>query len=390
MRDASHRDHPRDRRRDRRLEHPVRGRPGHRRMVVIEMNPRVSRSSALASKATGFPIAKIAAKLAVGYTLDEIPTTSPGHAGLLRADDRLRGGQDPALHLREVPGPTDPDHADEVVGEVMAIGRTFKEALQKALRSRDRARRLRPRARLPAYDRRSSGLLRRAQRSALPGHRHALRAGWDVAEIHEATNRSVVPGQHLRELVDFETNCAGPPAPELLRLRRQAPGLLRSPDRQRGRAHGKRSEVNARRRAGLARSTSWSTPAPPSSRPSRPTTTPPTRNERRGPARVTPQDHDPRRRPQPHRPGHRVRLLLRARGLRAARDRLRVDHGQLATPRPSRPTTTPRTACTSSRSRSRTCWTSCVPREARGHHRAVRRPDAPQPGGAASSAPARR
>ena len=65
--------HPPRRRRDRRLQRAVRRRPGTGRQVVIEMNPRVSRSSALASKATGFPIAKIAAKLAVGYTLDEIP-----------------------------------------------------------------------------------------------------------------------------------------------------------------------------------------------------------------------------------------------------------------------------------------------------------------------------
>ena len=73
-------------------------------IVVIEMNPRVSRSSALASKATGFPIAKIAAKLAVGYALEEIPNDiTRGHPGLLRADDRLRRHQDPALRLREVP-----------------------------------------------------------------------------------------------------------------------------------------------------------------------------------------------------------------------------------------------------------------------------------------------
>ena len=71
---------------------------------VIEMNPRVSRSSALASKATGYPIAKVAAKLAVGYTLDEIPNDLTGHdACELRADARLRRREDPALHVREVP-----------------------------------------------------------------------------------------------------------------------------------------------------------------------------------------------------------------------------------------------------------------------------------------------
>ena len=73
-------------------------------IVVIEMNPRVSRSSALASKATGFPIAKIAARLAVGYALEEIDNDiTRKHAGQLRADARLRGGQVAALRVREVP-----------------------------------------------------------------------------------------------------------------------------------------------------------------------------------------------------------------------------------------------------------------------------------------------
>ena len=83
---------------------------------VIEMNPRVSRSSALASKATGYPIAKVAAKLAVGYTLDEIPERPHRHdARELRADTRLRRRQVPALRVREVPGRRhDARDADEV------------------------------------------------------------------------------------------------------------------------------------------------------------------------------------------------------------------------------------------------------------------------------------
>jgi carbamoyl-phosphate synthase large subunit len=91
--------------------------PADGRLVIIEMNPRVSRSSALASKATGFPIAKIAAKLAVGYTLDELANDITGgrHASKLRADHRLRGDQDPALRLREVPGlAAGAHHLDEV------------------------------------------------------------------------------------------------------------------------------------------------------------------------------------------------------------------------------------------------------------------------------------
>jgi len=112
------------------------------RMLVIEMNPRVSRSSALASKATGFPIAKIAAKLAVGYTLDEIPNditkVTPASfeptidycvVKIPRWDFEKFKGVDETLGIQM-----------KSVGEAMAFGRTFKEALQKALRSLEQGR----------------------------------------------------------------------------------------------------------------------------------------------------------------------------------------------------------------------------------------------------------
>ena len=111
--------------------------PDNGRMIVIEMNPRVSRSSALASKATGFPIAKIAAKLAVGYTLDEIPNdiTRETPACFEPSIDYCVV-KVPRFTFEKFP------EADATlttrmksVGEAMAIGRTFKEALQKALRS---------------------------------------------------------------------------------------------------------------------------------------------------------------------------------------------------------------------------------------------------------------
>ena len=111
--------------------------PADGRLVVIEMNPRVSRSSALASKATGFPIAKVAAKLAVGYTLDEL-------------DNDITGGATPASFeptidyvVTKIPRFAFEKFAGtqatlttsmKSVGEVMAIGRTFAESLQKALR----------------------------------------------------------------------------------------------------------------------------------------------------------------------------------------------------------------------------------------------------------------
>lgn len=111
--------------------------PEDGRMVIIEMNPRVSRSSALASKATGFPIAKIAAKLAVGYTLDEIPNdiTKETPACFEPTIDYCVV-KIPRFTFEKFP---DADKtlttSMKSVGEVMAIGRTFKEALQKGLRS---------------------------------------------------------------------------------------------------------------------------------------------------------------------------------------------------------------------------------------------------------------
>jgi carbamoyl-phosphate synthase large subunit len=107
------------------------------RMTVIEMNPRVSRSSALASKATGFPIAKIAAKLAVGYTLDEIPNdiTRKTPACFEPTIDYVVV-KIPKWQFEKFPGSDDTLGPQmKSVGEVMAIGRTFKESLMKAVRS---------------------------------------------------------------------------------------------------------------------------------------------------------------------------------------------------------------------------------------------------------------
>ena len=111
--------------------------PATGRMVVIEMNPRVSRSSALASKATGFPIAKIATRLAIGYTLDEIPNDITGQtpASFEPALDYVVV-KVPRFAFEKFPG-ADPALTTHMksVGEAMAIGRSFPEALQKALRS---------------------------------------------------------------------------------------------------------------------------------------------------------------------------------------------------------------------------------------------------------------
>ena len=111
--------------------------PANGKMIVIEMNPRVSRSSALASKATGFPIAKIATKLAVGYTLDEVPNdiTRETPACFEPTIDYVVT-KVPRFAFEKFPG-ADSELGPQMksVGEVMAIGRTFKESLGKALRS---------------------------------------------------------------------------------------------------------------------------------------------------------------------------------------------------------------------------------------------------------------
>jgi carbamoyl-phosphate synthase large subunit len=163
--------------------------PADGRVVVIEMNPRVSRSSALASKATGFPIAKIAARLAVGYTLDEIPNdiTRETPASFEPALDYVVV-KVPRFAFEKFPG-ADPRLTTHMksVGEAMAIGRSFTEALQKALRSLER-----PASVLdwsgPVGDR--ADLLARVRvphEGRLQEVAQALRAGATVDELHQAT-----------------------------------------------------------------------------------------------------------------------------------------------------------------------------------------------------------
>ena len=159
------------------------------RMVVIEMNPRVSRSSALASKATGFPIAKIAAKLAIGYALDEIPNDITGQtpASFEPALDYVVV-KTPRFAFEKFPG-ADPALTTHMksVGEAMAIGRSFPEALQKALRSMES-----PGAPFSWADSPGdkSDLLRRVRiphDGRLATIHQALRAGMSVAAIVAAS-----------------------------------------------------------------------------------------------------------------------------------------------------------------------------------------------------------
>ena len=188
------------------------------RMVVIEMNPRVSRSSALASKATGFPIAKIAAKLAVGYTLDELrnditretpasfePTIDYCVVKIPRFTFEKFPQADPVLTTQM-----------KSVGEAMAIGRTFKEAMQKALRSLETGRagfgadgKDAPPLRLDGSldEEMLENKIRVPTAERIFSLRHALLAGWSVARIHEVTGVDPWFLQGLAKIVDAEKSC---------------------------------------------------------------------------------------------------------------------------------------------------------------------------------------
>jgi carbamoyl-phosphate synthase large subunit len=192
--------------------------PASGRMVVIEMNPRVSRSSALASKATGFPIAKIASKLAVGYTLDEIRNdiTRETPASFEPTIDYCVVKY-PRWAFEKFPGADDTLTTQmKSVGEAMAIGRTFKEALQKAIRSLEiDAYGLETRIRGNQEDR--GGLLR-AIREKLRVPKwdrvfhiaDAFRLGMDLTEIHALTRIDPWFLANIRQIVEFEERLRHP------------------------------------------------------------------------------------------------------------------------------------------------------------------------------------
>ncbi|MDD9208201.1 carbamoyl-phosphate synthase large subunit, partial [Georgenia sp. 10Sc9-8] len=166
--------------------------PSTGRVVVIEMNPRVSRSSALASKATGFPIAKIAARLAVGYTLDEIPNDITGStpASFEPTLDYVVV-KVPRFAFEKFPA-ADPTLTTTMksVGEAMALGRNFTEALQKAQRSIDKSgAAFHWRGPEPDAEQ-TAALLETVQvpsETRLVEVQQALRGGASVAELYEAT-----------------------------------------------------------------------------------------------------------------------------------------------------------------------------------------------------------
>ncbi|MEP6925486.1 MAG: carbamoyl-phosphate synthase large subunit, partial [Pyrinomonadaceae bacterium] len=160
--------------------------PANGEIRVIEMNPRVSRSSALASKATGFPIAKIAAKLAVGYTLDEIPNdiTRKTPASFEPTIDYVVT-KIPKWAFEKFPGAEDVLGTQmKSVGEVMAIGRTFKESLFKGLRSLESAKPLRLQG---VPDHVLQRKLARPNSNRFSYITYALQHGYSIEEVHRLT-----------------------------------------------------------------------------------------------------------------------------------------------------------------------------------------------------------
>src|SRR5436190_491640 len=188
--------------------------PQNGRMVIIEMNPRVSRSSALASKATGFPIAKIAAKLAVGYRLDEIRNdiTLKTPACFEPTIDYVVV-KIPKWAFEKFPG-ADPTLGTQMksVGEVMAIGRTFKEALWKGMRSLETGKAF-------GSEKLDAALITQKLITPTPDRlnyiRFAMASGLSVKEIHELTAIDPWFLEQMKEVVDFEGALAKEKWPEI-------------------------------------------------------------------------------------------------------------------------------------------------------------------------------
>jgi carbamoyl-phosphate synthase large subunit len=185
--------------------------PEDGRLLVIEMNPRVSRSSALASKATGFPIAKIAAKLAVGYTLDELRNEITGGATPASFEPSIDYVvvKIPRFTFEKFPAANDRLTTQmKSVGEVMAIGRTFQESLQKALRGLETGLDgLVPQLPMPLSEENQDRLaheLRAPGANRLLYVADAFRAGWTLARIAELSRIDPWFLAHIEELVQEE------------------------------------------------------------------------------------------------------------------------------------------------------------------------------------------
>ena len=295
--------------------------PQSGRVVVIEMNPRVSRSSALASKATGFPIAKLAAKVAVGYTLDELTNdiTQRTVAAFEPSIDYVVV-KFPRWAFEKFPG------VDRVlgpqmksVGEAMAIGRTFKEALQKSVRSLEVGRDgLGPLERdgegnikgwepgIPVHD-----LLRIPNRDRIFALYEALAAGDSQATVCQITGFDPWFVAQIGEIVDFAKKVAALDAYTLRRAKRMgfSDSQLARIYNENCRPQAPMQEVdvrNLRRQHGVEATYHLVDTCAAEFESYTPYLYSSYESASEAPAKRPPQDHDPGRRAQPHRPGYRV------------------------------------------------------------------------------------
>ncbi len=192
--------------------------PADGRMLVIEMNPRVSRSSALASKATGFPIAKIAAKLAVGYTLDELKNdiTQTTPASFEPTIDYVVV-KIPRFTFEKFPGtPALLSTSMKSVGEAMSVGRSFAEALQKGLRSMETGYSGLDPVEAPGDGGRDAmrATLSQPKPDRLVMAAQALREGWSVEDIHATTKFDPWFLRELERIVSAEREVAAHGLPQ--------------------------------------------------------------------------------------------------------------------------------------------------------------------------------
>ena len=207
--------------------------PADGRLVVIEMNPRVSRSSALASKATGFPIAKIAAKLAVGYTLDELMNDITGStpASFEPSIDYVVT-KIPRFAFEKFPGAKPYlTTAMKSVGEAMAIGRNFKESLQKALRSLETGRTglNAPEGAPDMSTEQGVADMRAALTTPTPDRllmaAHALRQGMSQAEVCSLAHFDPWVMEQLGEIIDMEAKVSEHGLPDNEEAMRMVKGM---------------------------------------------------------------------------------------------------------------------------------------------------------------------
>ena len=318
--------------------------PEDGRLVIIEMNPRVSRSSALASKATGFPIAKVAAKLAVGYTLDEVANDITGGATPASFEPTIDYivTKIPRFAFEKFPG------AEQIlttsmksVGEAMAIGRTFQESLQKALRSLETGITGLDEITIPGLGQGDDkSAIRAALGTPTPDRllavAQAMRLGMGDTEIHTACRIDPWFLAQIRGIVETEAEirAKGLPGRAGALRRLKAKGfsdarLAKLTGETAAAVTQKRRSLNVRpvfKRIDTCAAEFASPTAYMYS-----TYDVPFAGRAVDEASAVRQEksHHPRRRPEPHRPGNRIRLLLLPRRLRAQGRRLRDHHGQL-------------------------------------------------------------